>query len=210
MAETGQQSALDQIGKNPIAPQVNSPHITPPVQPQMQQSPQVQHPQFAQQAPNMQGTVLPVAAPITQHAGNYNPGVEVYSHGYARDTNFAVPAGTPAALPPGTWKVVNTYNQANPVGYLHNGENQGYGNDVVAVNTQTGDRIIEQHLSRVQAHPGQILQGGTVIGSTGSSGNTTGANLGIELTDRNGRIIDITRTPYMAGVMPQGRNSVGR
>lgn len=213
MAETGQQSTLDQMNKNPTAP-IQEPHLTPQMTPPVAPVPpmnQASHQALpSTQAPQMQNTVLPFQAPITQHAGNYNPNVEVYSKGYARDTNFAVPAGTPAALPPGTWKVINTYNQANPVGYLHNGENQGYGNDVVAVNTLTGDKIIEQHLSKVQAQPGQILQGGSIIGASGSSGNTTGPNLGIELTDKTGRIIDITHTPYMAGVMPNGRNFQGR
>ena len=148
-----------------------------------------------QQTPQVQRGILPTTAPITQHEGNYNPNVEIYSGGYARDTNFAVPVGTTTALPPGKWRVQSVYSGA-PVAGGPRGQNQGYGNMVKVVNEQTGDSMIYQHLAKTNAQTGQELGGGNIIGTSGASGNVTGANLGIEYADKTGRLRDITQSPY--------------
>jgi len=150
--------------------------------------------QEAPQAQQTQNGILPQPYRVTQHAGNYNPNVEIYSGGYARDTNFAAPVNTPVALPPGKWGVVKTYDRARPIGGPR-GENSGYGNMVQVVNPE-GESMIFQHLSGVSAQPGKVLEGGALIGTTGSSGNSTGYNLGIEAKDKTGRIVDITKTPH--------------
>jgi len=157
-----------------------------PVAPVQQEAPQI-----------IQKGILPTVTKVTQMAGTRNS-VEAYSGGVSRDTNFRAAIGTDVALPPGTWKIVSSYNGADNHGVKGRtrSANQGYGNAVMAVNQENGDKMIFQHLSAAEAKEGDVLKGGTRIGKTGNSGNSTGPNLGIEYQDKDGRIREVTRSQY--------------
>lgn len=143
---------------------------------------------------DIQKGILPGQARVTQTAGTRNP-IESFSGGVSRDTNFSAQMGTPAAVPPGEWQVEAAYNNAPAIGG-HRGENLGYGNAVKVRNVDNGDVMIYQHLSSADVQKGQKITGGTIIGKTGSSGNSTGPNLGIEYQDKDGRIREVTRSQY--------------
>ncbi len=223
MAETGHQSDLDAMSKagkvdpstgNMKSPPAPTPQPFSPPPTQMSQSPvanQLQKPidqnvpQFnkPQQPDQAQGTILPVNATLTQHAGNVNPGLEVFSGGVARDTNYGVPMNTPIALPKGTWKVDQAYGNANPVGGARDSTNQGYGNMVKVTNADTGESLLMEHLADEKLQQGQTVQGGTVFGHTGMSGNATGPNVGIEYADKSGKLGNVENTPYADMIMPK-------
>lgn len=150
-----------------------------------------------------QGAILPQSTQVTQNFGNYNPGLEVFSQGYARDTNFATNPNTPVATPPGTWQVINAYNQANPNGTPGDSSNQGYGNAIMLQNKDTGEKLHFIHLAQVGVNPGDIVKGNQVVGLTGSSGNATGPNLGVEYYDRQGNLGDVLKSVY-ANYFPVG------
>jgi len=152
-----------------------------------------------------QNNVLPNQTQVTQNFGNYNPSLEVFSQGYARDTNFATNSNTPVAAPPGTWQVINAYNQANPNGRPGDGSNQGYGNAVMLQNKDTGEKLHFIHLAQVGVNPGDTVKGNTVVGLTGMSGNATGPNLGVEYYDPNGNMGDVLKSVY-ANYFPTGGN----
>lgn len=141
-------------------------------------------------------TIVPTDAPITQNYGNYNPSLEVFSGGVARDTNFAVNPNTPIHVPQGQWEVVSAYNDASPEGSVGDGSNEGYGNAVIVQNTETGDKLHLIHLAHVMVKPGQVLPTGSMVGLSGSSGNATGPNLGVEYYDSQGNIGDVMQSPY--------------
>lgn len=145
--------------------------------------------------PESKNTILPQKAAVTQNFGNYNPSLEIFSGGYARDTNFSANFGDPVSLPQGNWQVVSTYDQAEPQGYPGNASNKGYGNSVMVQNTDTGERLHFIHLAHVAVQPGQILQNG-VIGNVGSSGNATAPNLGIEYYNSGGNLGDVMTSNY--------------
>lgn len=143
-----------------------------------------------------QENILSQPSEVTQRYGTYNPGLEVFSGGVAGDTNFATPAGTPVALPPGKWEVVKTYDTANPVGHIGNSENEGYGNAIMVQNKDTGEKLHFIHLSDVHVKPGSLITGGKIIGKTGSSGNATGDNLGLEYYDKSGKLGEVLDSSY--------------
>lgn len=138
-------------------------------------------------------TILPGATSVTQSFDTANP-VESFSAGRSRDTNFRATPGTVASLPPGNWKVIEALGGAGE-GHPGDATNQGYGNKVLVRNADTGDRLIYQHLQDVNVQPGDMLQGGQ-IGTTGSSGNATGPNLGIEYQNAQGQPADFMSSPY--------------
>ncbi len=233
MAEHGQQSTLDALGKQGVNPgdldamkpsdflapsspsgssannPLSSPESSasaslgaPPPLPSLGGS-TVQKPTDLSTAPS-QSSVLPTPAPITQKAGTSNPGLEVFSGGVARDTNYAAPMGTPMALPQGNWHVDRVYSSAPATGGPRDATNQGYGNMVHVINKDTGEGLLFEHLSDVGLQEGQDVQGGKVIGHTGASGNATGPNLGIEYTDKTGKLGNVEQSPY-AGMIAGGQ-----
>ncbi len=109
-------------------------------------------------------TILPTQTHITQDFNTYNPDLETFSGGVARDTNFASSQNTPVKVPSGQWKVVSSYNQASPQGYPGDSDNEGYGNAVMVQNTQTGEKLHLIHLAQTQVQPGQVIPGGTQVG----------------------------------------------
>jgi murein DD-endopeptidase MepM/ murein hydrolase activator NlpD len=153
-------------------------------------------------------TVLPGQAPVTQAFGVYNPGVEVFgSDGRNYGVDFGIKEGTPIALPPGDWEVVDAYGEGKNKGYIGDKTNSGYGNSVLVRNLKTGETMRFSHLSQAKVQSGQKLSGGTVIGLSGMTGNVTGPHLDLEYKV-NGQFRDITRSPYANNLFGQGGGSV--
>lgn len=151
--------------------------------------------------PRSLSSVLASPAPVTGDFGTHRPGLEVFSPNQtSTDTNFGVPMGTPVQAPKGHWQVEHTYSTASPVGGPRNGENNGYGNEILLKNTQTGEQIRLQHLKDVMTHPGDIVVGGMQLGTSGDSGNSTGPNVGAELIDKNEKYQDIMKSEYAPDV----------
>lgn len=143
-----------------------------------------------------QDTIIPEAAPLTETFGQIQPGVEVFSHGVTTGTGIGVKAGTPLALPPGKWQVVQTYSSAPQKGYIGNSAGQGWGNYILVKNQQSGDYLRYSHLSQVGVAPGDTIGGNHVIGLSGQSGNTTGDHLNLEYLDQNGTPQDVLKSSY--------------
>jgi murein DD-endopeptidase MepM/ murein hydrolase activator NlpD len=149
-----------------------------------------------------QGTILGAKGTLTQAFGNKS-GVEKYSGGVNYGTDFAVPRGTRVAAPEGDWVVVESFDkaQAEGPGNAQGGINRGYGNSVLIQNTKTGEKLRYSHLrvGGVGVQQGQQISGGTVLGETGASGNTagrTGQHLDLEYYNGNGRIANVMTSPY--------------
>lgn len=151
-----------------------------------------------------QSSILPKAYPVTQNYGNYNPDLEVFSNGIARDTNFGAKLGDTIAAPPvGRWRVVNQNTDASQNGYIGNGENSGYGRAILLQNLDTNERLHYIHLDQVATKLGDVVQPGQILGKVGKSGNLTSENLGMEYYDQNGKISDVLSSPYASYLMPQ-------
>lgn len=144
---------------------------------------------------NGQQAILKTPTQVTQSFGTVNP-IEPTAGHKAGDTNYAAQENTPVSVPQGQWYIQSAYNQADPKGAPGNYTNQGYGNDVIAQNTQTGEKLHFLHLAGTQVKPGDIVSGNTVVGTTGNSGNSTGPNLGVEYYDPQGNIGDFEQSPY--------------
>lgn len=142
---------------------------------------------------SFQERILPVAAKVTQVFGNRNPAIEIFSKGINTGTDFAVAKGTPVSLPPGNWQVIKSFSGAKEGA---RGANSGYGNSILAKNTDTGETIRFSHLSRVNVKPGQAVRGGMVVGLSGNTGNSTGPHLDVEYRDKSGKLADILRSRY--------------
>ena len=134
-----------------------------------------------------QRSILPSKFAVTQKFMNYNPEIEKYSGGYNYGVDFGTPENTPVALPSGRWVV----KEATMGSF-----NKGYGNSVLAVNEETGEQLRFSHLSKLNAVPGMRIQGGSVVGFTGNTGNSTGPHLDIEAYSQNGKPIDILQSRY--------------
>lgn len=143
-----------------------------------------------------QSTIIPKPAPLTETFGQIQPGVEVFSHGVTTGTGIGVSKGTPLATPPGDWKVVSTYDTAPQKGYIGNGAGDGWGNNVVVQNQQTGESLRYSHLSEVGVAPGDTIKGNQLIGLSGQSGNTTGDHLNIQYITPQGQPADILQSQY--------------
>ncbi|MGM0901525.1 MAG: peptidoglycan DD-metalloendopeptidase family protein [Bacillota bacterium] len=64
----------------------------------------------------------------------------------------------------------------------------GYGNKVI-IDHQNGYRTLYAHLESISVQPGQTVSRGGKIGVMGSTGNSTGVHLHIEVT-KNGKLVD--------------------
>lgn len=122
--------------------------------------------------------------PKTQEFGNYNPQLYADVGGYNRGTDIGMKANTPLKAPPGQWQVMEAKT---------GGWNTGWGNYVLAKNTQTGETIRLSHLNKVDVKPGDIVNEGGQFGISGTTGRTTGQHLDIEFTDNQGQLIDATK-----------------
>lgn len=151
-----------------------------------------------------QSAVMPGGAPVTQAFGKYNPGLEPNPSGRNWGVDFGVKEGTPLAVPPGEWVVDDTYSGSKGKGFVGNTkDNAGYGNSVLVRNTKTGETMRFSHLSGVSVKPGQSLKGGTVIGTSGATGNVTGPHLDLEYKV-NGQFRDVTKSPYSQYLFGKG------
>lgn len=131
--------------------------------------------------------MMPGKYGVTQSFMNYNPEVEKYSGGYNYGVDFGTPVGTPVALPSGNWLIKEA-----TLGSF----NKGYGNSVLAVNEDTGEMIRLSHLSKLNTAPNARIRGGSVVGFTGNTGNTTGPHIDIEFYTKGGKPADILKSRY--------------
>lgn len=144
----------------------------------------------------VQPTIIPEAAPLTETFGQIQPKVEVFSHGVTTGTGIGVKAGTPLATPPGQWKVVSIFDQAPQKGYIGNDSGDGWGNNIVLQNQQTGESLRYSHLSNVEVAQGDTINGSRVIGLSGQSGNTTGDHLNLQYIAPDGKPGDVLQSQY--------------
>lgn len=144
----------------------------------------------------MQPTIIPNAAPLTETFGQIQPNIEVFSKGVTTGTGIGVKTGTPLATPPGKWKVVSSFDKAPQKGYIGNGSGDGWGNNIVVQNQETGESLRYSHLSEVNVAQGDSLDGNRVIGLSGQSGNTTGDHLNLQYIDPNGTPGDVLQSSY--------------
>ncbi|MFJ9030943.1 M23 family metallopeptidase [Streptomyces sp. NPDC102274] len=128
------------------------------------------------------GWTLPVEGP----AGTpYHQRGSSWSTGLHTGVDFVVPTGTPVqAIGPG--EVVTA------------GAGGDYGNQVV-IRHEDGTYSQYAHLSEVKAVVGQSVQGGTLIGWSGATGNVTGPHLHFEARTGPGFGSDISPIPYLRG-----------
>lgn len=148
--------------------------------------------------------------PITQTFGQKSQ-YDVFSGGVNYGVDFGVKAGTPVGLPAGQWVVEEAFNQAKGQGRIGDKTNSGYGNSVLVRNAKTGETLRLSHLSNVAVQPGQVIPGGTVIATSGATGNVTGPHLDVEYRDPSGRLGDVLRTPYARSLVGRGGGaSLGR
>ena len=196
--ENQRQLALDAMSRASVQPQFDT-----------NLSVSEQSAQLSESALN-QGSIIPGKVQITQAFGNYNPSLEPNKSGRNWGVDFGVKVGTPLALPPGQWQVVQTFSGAKQKGRVGNRENSGYGNSVLVMNPQTGETMRFSHLSGVAVQPGKVYQGGTVLGTSGASGNVTGPHLDLEYKNAQGQFKDITKSPYARSIFGQGQTSGGQ
>lgn len=144
-----------------------------------------------------QGGIMATGGNVTQRFGNYNPSLYrgVNKSMTNTGTDFGIPSGTPLAAPPGgKWLVAEAFG--NSPDKPNRNANRGYGNSVLLINTNTGEKLRFSHLSQVGVKPGQIVEGGNAFGLSGKSGNATGPHLDLEYYDPKGRLRDVLNSPY--------------
>jgi len=144
-----------------------------------------------------QNSIMGNRVGVNQAYGKRNPSVEVFSKdGINRGVDFNVKEGTPLALPPGTWQVLEAFGEAKGRGKIGDSTNRGYGNSVLVKNTQSGEMMRFSHLQAVMLQPGKTYSGGTVFGRSGATGNVTGPHLDLEYKDPMGNFQDVMRSVY--------------
>ncbi|MGW1812144.1 M23 family metallopeptidase [Streptomyces sp. NPDC002125] len=126
------------------------------------------------------GWTLPVEGP----AGTpYHQRGTSWSTGLHTGVDFVVPTGTQVkAIGPG--EVVTA------------GDGGDYGNQVV-IRHEDGTFSQYAHLSQVKAVVGQSVQGGTLIGWSGDTGNATGPHLHFEVRTGAGFGSDVSPVPFL-------------
>ena len=149
-----------------------------------------------------QKSILGKKVAVTQRFGNRSS-VEKFSGGINYGVDFAAPRGTKVAVPEGRWKVLQAFSGARVEGpnNRQGGINSGYGNSVFVQNLDTGEKLRFSHLrvGGVNVKPNTTIQGGTIVGEVGASGNTagrTGVHLDLEAYDSRGRPMDVLRSRY--------------
>ena len=153
---------------------------------------------FSPQLPSIPQSVsiLPKQFPITQEVGNYNPTLYAGINKSMTNTGLDIgaPTGTPLNLPIGQWQVEE----------VGGGYNRGYGTSTVVKNTKTGEKLRFSHLSEIyDIKPGQVLEGGGTFGKVGQTGHATGSHLDLEMYDPQGKLTDITKTPFASVLFPK-------
>ena len=138
--------------------------------------------------------ILSQGGSITQQFGNYNPSLYQGINQSMTNTgvDIGVGEGTGVSLPEGMWKILEA---------VKGGFNKGYGNSVLAQNTNTGEKLRFSHLSNILTMANQILQGGQRIGATGRTGNVTGPHLDLEYYNPQGQLKDFLKSSYARSLM---------
>jgi murein DD-endopeptidase MepM/ murein hydrolase activator NlpD len=142
-----------------------------------------------------QGSILPGRAPVTQTFGQ-NSKYDVFSGNKNWGVDFGIKEGTPLAVPPGEWKVIQAFGGAKGKGYIGDKTNSGYGNSILVMNPKTGETLRFSHLNGINVQPGQVVKGGTVIGASGGTGNATNPHLDLEYRNASGKLADVLNSPY--------------
>jgi lipoprotein NlpD len=117
---------------------------------------------------SLRGT-LTFAWPVT--GGTLTSGFGQRGHSFHDGIDISAPAGTPV-------------HAAGDGEVIYSDVLRGYGN-VIIVRHSEGFATVYAHNQRNQAHEGQRVRRGEVIGSVGESGRTTGANLHFEVRRDN-------------------------
>ncbi len=100
--------------------------------------------------------------------------------------DLAAPSGTPvASVAAGT--------------VTHAGDAGAYGSRVEVTHTD-GTETSYSHLSRIDVTEGQVVQQGALLGAVGSTGNSTGPHLHLELTPAGGVPVDPVQALLAQGV----------
>ncbi|WP_327351926.1 M23 family metallopeptidase [Streptomyces sp. NBC_01304] len=134
----------------------------------------------AVQAKAANGFTAPVEAPIST---SYRTAGAMWSSGYHTGTDFVVPSGTPVkAIGEGT--VVSA------------GWSGSYGNEVV-IQHADGHYSQYAHMTSLNVATGQSVDGGTQIGLSGSTGNSTGPHLHFEVRTGPGYGSDVDPLAYL-------------
>ena len=109
------------------------------------------------------------------------------SGGVHRGTDWSVPEGTIVNIPSeGKWEVAESYTD----------KKTGYGNTVVVKNTETGETLRYSHLHTRILEPGQVVAGGSSVGLTGTTGNSTAPHLDLEYINEKGQLADPLKSKY--------------
>ncbi|MDG4859783.1 LysM peptidoglycan-binding domain-containing M23 family metallopeptidase [Streptomyces sp. T-3] len=134
----------------------------------------------AVQAKAANGFTAPVDAPVST---SYRTAGAMWSSGYHTGTDFVVPSGTPIkAIGEGT--VVSA------------GWSGSYGNEVV-IQHADGHYSQYAHMTSLNVSTGQSVDGGTQIGLSGSTGNSTGPHLHFEVRTGPGYGSDVDPVAYL-------------
>lgn len=157
--------------------------------------------QYGRYQPNFTPNVLPGGEqglisgifgqdrPITQQYGNVNPIEPTPGHiNYGTDIRTKDLSGSQRNFKlPVNAKVIEVLRD-DGTRYGTQSGHKGYGNSLL-VQLPTGEMIRMSHLnSMIDVQPGQDLPAGTVFGTPGQTGNTTGEHLDLEYYDQNGQI----------------------
>jgi len=149
------------------------------------ETPSIQQTQVANIQPNVQPIKAEGVPVITQAFGNRSS-VEKYSGGVNLGTDFRAKTGTELNSPEGIW-VVDTAKE---------GFNDGSGNMVKIINTETNESLTYEHLNNINVIPGQKLDGSQVVGLSGNTGNSTAEHASIPYRNSKGEYKDVLSTPY--------------
>lgn len=157
--------------------------------------------QYGRYQPNYSPNVLPGGEqglvsgifgqdrPITQEYGNVNPIEPTPGHvNYGTDLRTKDLTGSQRNLKLPVGATVVEVLRDDGTRYGTQSGHKGYGNSLL-VQLPTGEMIRMSHLSNmIDVKPGDQIPAGTVFGTPGSTGNTTGEHLDLEYYDQNGQI----------------------
>ncbi|WP_129840507.1 M23 family metallopeptidase [Streptomyces sp. RFCAC02] len=126
------------------------------------------------------------AAPVTGYAVSASYGTPGdWAAGHHTGVDFVTPVGTPVhAVGPGTVILAE-----------YSGD---YGNAVM-VAMDDGHYTLYAHLSEIAVTTGRRVTGGTTIGASGNTGNTTGPHLHFEVRAGRAYGTDVDPVAYLAG-----------
>lgn len=130
--------------------------------------------------------VLPVAA--YRLTNTFGLARSYYSSGYHTGLDFAAPSGTPIMA------------VANGV-ITSTGYEGAYGNQTVQT-LEDGMEIWYNHQTSFAVSPGDVVRAGQVIGYVGSTGNSTGPHLHLEIRPGAGDPVDPYSALMQHGLMP--------